>query len=139
METVLYLLLCLPQKYGGYNLPHPMLNAEIELLAQDREILRALKVKPDMLWKDVRLVVEYDGEYHKEDAQRVRDEKRKAVLEAMGYTVLQVKKQQVYDPLAFDGFARALARRLGKRIRELTPKQALAREALREQALPKLR
>ena len=132
METNLYLLLCLPQKLGGYNLKRPELNPEIELPVEARLILRQEKIKPDMRWLKEKLIVEYDGEYHNDPTQALKDEKRRVVLETLGYTVIVVKKQQVYDPIAFDGVAIMIAKKCGKRIRALSIKQQVAREQLRE-------
>ena len=135
METKLYLLLCLPQQYGGFNIEKPELNVKIELTEEGRLILRQEKVKPDFLWRKQELVVEYDGEYHNDPRQRVKDEKRRALLEAMGFTVLVVKKQQLYDPIAFNSIAETIAKKCGKRIRPLTVKQQFARENLRNALL----
>ena len=135
MESKLYLLLCLPLQYGGYNFERPEINAKVFLKPEGRLILRQELVKPDFLWRSKKLVLEYDGGYHNDPYQRVRDEKRRAVLESMGYTVAVAKKQQIYDPIAFDGLAHMLRRKLGLRSRSLTVKHQLAREALRETLL----
>ena len=135
METKLFLLLCLPQKYGGYNFARPELNPELEVPLSARETLRQNKVKPDMLWRKERVVVEYDGAYHDDPRQAARDALRKSVFETMDYTVFTFKRWHVYNPLVFDEMARALARKLGKRIRPLTSKQSFARDALRAQLL----
>ena len=135
METKLYLLLCLPQKYGGYNIARPEINAKIELSEEQRLILRQESVKPDFLWREFNLIVEYDGEYHDDPAQLAKDAKRRVLLETMGYTVVTVKKQQVYDPLIFDEFASMIAKKTGKRVRSLEPKQHFAREKLRDALL----
>ena len=135
METKLYLLLCLPQKYGGYNLVRPELNPSLEVPPAVREVLRQDTIKPDMLWRKEKVVVEYDGGYHDDDRQAARDALRKSVLESMGYTVFTFKKWHVYNPLVFDEMAKTLAGKLGKRIRPLTVKQSLARDSLREQLL----
>jgi len=135
METATYLLLCLPQKYGGYNLPQPELNPELELEREEQFLLRTVSVKPDMLWRKQGLIIEYDGEYHNDPAQAAHDNKRRIVLETLGYHVETLKKQDVFDPIAFDRFATMLAKRLGKRVRPLTLKQEYAREALRESLL----
>ena len=135
METKLYLLLCLPQKYGGYNFERPKINSKIDLPKEFALMLHQQWVKPDFLWEGIKLVVEYDGEYHNDPTQAVRDERRRMVLEAMGYTVLTVKKQLVYDPVAFDAFAMMVSAKLGKRVRSLSLKQQFAREALREALL----
>lgn len=135
METNLFLLLCLPQKYGGYNIGKPELNPRIELPLEGRLVLRQESVKPDMLWRNARTIVEYDGAYHDDPQQARRDEKRRAVLEALGYTVVAVKRQHVYDPIAFEGFATMLAKKCGKRVRPLTAKQQIARDLLRAELL----
>lgn len=131
METMLYMLLCLPQRLGGYNLPMPEMNAPLHLPADYRLLLHRQNVLPDLLWRDAKLVVEYDGGYHDNDEQRARDEARRVALESMGYTVYSVKKQQVYDPVMFDKVARRLAEKFGRKIRPLSPKQSYAREELR--------
>ena len=137
METKLYLLLCLPQSLGGYHFSKPELNPEIPLGPDGQEILRQAKVKPDMLWRQKGLVVEYDGEYHNDPNQALKDEMRRAVMTSMGLTVRIVKKQQLYNPLAFDSTTKAIAKLLGKRLRPLTPQQRHAREELREELLGK--
>ena len=137
MESALYLLLCLPPALGGYNFPRPELNPEIPLRPNGREILRQQKVKPDMLWHDRHLVLEYDGEYHNNPDQALKDEMRRAVMTTMGYTVHVVKKRQVYNPLMFGETVRVIAKLLGKRLRPLTLKQEYARENLRKQLLQK--
>lgn len=132
METKVFLLLCLPQKFGGYNIEKPELNVDIELPVEHKLILKQDKVRPDMLWRSRKLILEYDGEYHDNPTQARRDEKRRAVLEMLGFTVIELKRQQVYDPVSFDAFATMIAKKCGKRIRPLTDKQAFAREQLRK-------
>ena len=131
MESKIYLLLCLPQRYGGYNLPHPELNPKVPLTQEGSLLLKQENVYPDLLWRKHKLVVEYDGGYHRLEDQPLWDEMRASVLESMGYTVLRVKKEQAKNALAFDGFAHAIARRLQKRIRPLSLSQEHAREDLR--------
>ena len=135
METKLYLLLCLPQKYGGYNFACPELNPPLDVPFSAREAFRQDKVKPDMLWRKAGVVVEYDGSYHDDERQMARDALRKSIFESMGYTVFTFKRWHVYNPLVFAEMVKALAKRLGKRIRPLTAKQSFARDALREQLL----
>ncbi|MBQ9068011.1 MAG: DUF559 domain-containing protein [Eggerthellaceae bacterium] len=135
METKLYLLMCLPQKYGGYNFARPELNPSLDVPLSARKALKQNTVVPDMLWRKANVVVEYDGSYHDEAGQMARDALRKSVFEAMGFTVFTFKKWHVYDPLIFDEMVRAVAKKLGKRIRPLATKQAFARDALRKQLL----
>ena len=92
-------------------------------------------MKPDMLWRKAKVVVEYDGSYHDDARQTAQDALRKSILESMGYTVFTFKRWHVYNPLVFDEMVKALAGKLGKRIRPLTVKQSIARDALREHLL----
>ena len=131
METKLYLLLCLPLQYGGYNLGKPELNPEFDLTAEEMSILKRTKVKPDILWRKEKLVVEYDGRQHEETGQSEYDAIRKTILESRGFTVRQVKRHQLYSPLAFDKFASSLGAYLGVRKRPVTNKHTFAREQLR--------
>lgn len=135
METKLYLLLCLPLQYGGYNLGRPELNPELDLEPWEMEILRCTKVKPDMLWRKQGLVIEYDGRQHEEERQSKHDALRITILEGRGYTVRRVKRHQLYNPLAFDSFAASAAEFLGVRRRPVTPKHQRAREELRRALL----
>ena len=137
METKLYLLLCLPLQYGGYNLGHPELNPEIGLDPEEMEILRNTKVKPDMLWRKQGLIIEYDGSQHEEEQQARYDALRITILEGKGYTVRRVKRHQLYNPLAFDSFATSTAALLNVRQRPATPKHQIAREGLRGALLGK--
>ena len=131
METMLYLLLCLPQKYGGYNLGQPELNPQFDVPRDYLEVIRQQHIYPDMLWRQQKLIVEYDGAWHNYGEQPIKDTLRKAIFESMGYTVYQLKKQHVYNPIMFDGIANTIAAKLGKRVRPLTSKQVYAREELR--------
>ena len=135
METKLYLLLCLPLQYGGYNLGRPELNPELDLTPAEMEILRSTKIKPDMLWRRQKLVVEYDGRQHEEERQSKRDALRITILESKGYTVYRIMRHQLYNPLAFDSFASTVRTFLGVRNRPATAKHRYAREELRSRLL----
>ena len=135
METKLYLLLCLPLQYGGYNLGRPELNPELPLTRREMAILGTTKVKPDMLWRRQKLIVEYDGRQHEEEYQSKHDALRITVLEGKGYTVRRVMRHQLYNPLAFDSFASSIRSFLGIRQRPCTLKHQRSREELRSRLL----
>lgn len=135
METKLYLLLCLPLQYGGYNLGRPELNPELDLTAEEMEIVRTNNVKPDLLWRKQKLIVEYDGRYHEEEQQSKHDALRIAILEGKGYTVRRIMRHQLYNPLAFESFASSMRIFLGIRQRPTTLKHQYAREDLRSKLL----
>lgn len=108
-ETALALMLTLPLELGGYGLPQPALNQSLEEAS-------VLDVQPDLLWKDARLVVEYDSsEFHadagadKVDSDIVRANR----LRAAGYTVLEVTPGIVSNPQWLEALASQVAGLLG--------------------------
>jgi very-short-patch-repair endonuclease len=66
--------------------------------------------RPDMLWREARLIVELDGEdAHHTPAQLLADERRAADLRSRGFTVIRFTWEQVHfdaDAVAADLRAR---------------------------------
>ncbi|WP_191089266.1 endonuclease domain-containing protein [Microbacterium radiodurans] len=87
-------------------LPRPRTNVAIR--AGGRFVARV-----DMLFPDARLVVEYDGDYHRDLSQWSRDQSRRAELESLGYRVTVVTARDFDDPET-----------LVRRIRRLLARQA---------------
>ncbi|MFD5213164.1 endonuclease domain-containing protein [Microbacterium sp. NPDC058345] len=54
----------------------------------------------DLLYRDAGVIVEYDGDYHRDPDQWSRDQIRRARLEAMGYRVTVVTRRDFDDPQA---------------------------------------
>ncbi|MDQ1075914.1 MULTISPECIES: endonuclease domain-containing protein [Microbacterium] len=52
----------------------------------------------DMLFRDARLIVEYDGDYHRDPRQWSRDQVRRAELESLGYRVTVVTARDFDAP-----------------------------------------
>ncbi|WP_426321258.1 endonuclease domain-containing protein [Microbacterium sp. E-13] len=74
-------------------LPAPETN--VEIFDGDRFVARV-----DMLYRDARVVVEYDGEYHATPAQWRKDQARRAKLEALGFRLAVVTARDFDDPTA---------------------------------------
>lgn len=74
-------------------LPRPECNVEIR--DGSRFVARV-----DMLYRDAKLVIEYDGDYHRDPDQWSRDQIRRANLEALGYRVTVVTRRDFDDPAA---------------------------------------
>ena len=126
METILYLLLCLPRTLGGYGMPAPSLNVKRGVNKSASKFTFARTLVPDLYWSEARLDVEYDSEeFHAEEAALKRGARRTMALRAMHVDVFSMTGDMVRDSVAFDGFAHLLARRLHKRIRR--PGQATLR------------
>lgn len=87
-------------------LPRPEVNHVIRDPATGAFVARV-----DLAWPDARLVVEYDGDHHREQAQWGRDLRRRERLEALGWTVV------VLTAADLRGDQRSLVRRVSTRLR----------------------
>lgn len=117
METMVYMLLCLPVMLGGYGLPKPEMNAEIPLDDEARIIARRRHCEGDLCWPGAKLDIEYHGEVHVGAAQMKSDVGRELGIEHMGWRVITVTSPQVLDASQFETVAKEAAARLGKRLR----------------------
>lgn len=66
------------------------------------------QVRPDLLFRRERLIVEYHGDYHRSKAQWRRDLSRRADLEAQGWRVLELGADDLRDAAALIDRVRAL-------------------------------
>lgn len=117
METMVYMLLCLPVMLGGYGLPKPEMNAKIPLDDEARIIARRRYCEGDLCWLSAKLDIEYHGEVHVGAAQMKSDVGRELGIEHMGWRVITVASPQVLDASQFETVAKEAAARLGKRLR----------------------
>ena len=133
METMTYMLLCLPAMMGGYGLPKPELNATIPLDEEARTIARRRHCEGDLCWPGVQLDIEYHGEVHVGAAQMKSDVGRELGIEHMGWRVITVTSPQVFDADQFEVVAKEAAAKIGKRLRKSVLESALQRGALRNE------
>lgn len=117
MEAKTALLLSLPQHWGGYSLPRPVLNARFYLSSEALRLYPCDPCRLDLYWEDCRFDVEYDGGPSHETRAHAEDVARAAALTHDGVDVFVVAKQQVYNSKAFEAVARIIADRLGSTIR----------------------
>lgn len=116
MESLLFMVLTLPNKYGGFGLSGAKLNHEI-LLHTGYGGKRARKAYADLCWEQARLIVEYDSyAFHNQKESWIKDAKRSAMLENNGYRVITVTTEQLYNEQAFLDVASVIAKTLGKRL-----------------------
>ena len=136
METMVYMLLCLPVMLGGYGLPKPEMNATIRLDEDARAIARRSYCEGDLCWPDAQppLDIEYHGEVHVGAAQMKSDVGRELGIEHMGWRVMTITSPQVFDESRFEVVAVDAAAAIGKRLRSsvlaATPQRACLRHEL---------
>ena len=86
-------------------LPHPECN--VEIWDDGRFVARV-----DMLYADVWLIIEYDGDHHRDPDQWSRDQIRRAELESLGYRMIVVTRRDFDDP---DALVRRIRRLLASK------------------------
>ncbi|MBQ9001482.1 MAG: hypothetical protein IJ087_06480 [Eggerthellaceae bacterium] len=142
METITYMLLCLPVMLGGYGLPKPEMNAPIELDDEARSIAHRRHCEGDLCWPSAKLDIEYHGEVHVGAAQMKSDVGRELGIEHMGWRVITVTSPQVFDADHFETVAKEAASCLRKRLRAAAFEATAQRMNLRyelERWMPDLR
>lgn len=119
MEVAAALLLTLPLKYGGYGLTGAELNPQIGLNPADKKNLGVVALKPDMLWRDSRVCVEYDSlEFHAGETRTTNDARRKNAFTNAGYEVITLTKTQLGSTQLMNEVAKHIARKIGKRYHQ---------------------
>lgn len=71
----------------------PVPESNVEIFDGHRFVARV-----DLLYRDARLVIEYDGDYHRDPRQWSRDRSRRAELESLGYRVTTVTARDFDAP-----------------------------------------
>lgn len=118
METALTLLWSLPGKHGGRGLSFPELNYRIERPLGRPDSHGRSFYKCDLCWPDKKVCVEYDSdEHHGSTDQMAEDSEKRIALTEMGYTVLEMTRQQVMNWTAFESFTNVLMEALGEHPR----------------------
>lgn len=136
MESIVVALLCLPSAFGGYGLALPRLNYEVAMPDEVRAATGRRRCECDLFWPAFRLAIEYESDlYHTGSARITSDSKRRAALELANVSVVTVTSGQVFDARAFDEVARALVKRMGKRLRISQTGWLTRRYDLRSQVL----
>lgn len=79
--------------------PERYLEALLADLSPQRQVVLLEGVRVDLYIAALRVVVEYDGEAdHTSSAARHADRGRDALLEALGYRVVRITKDELHDP-----------------------------------------
>ena len=137
MEVAVAMLLSLPQMYGGYGLPTPLLNPEITVTGRaDKRVRHTYRA--DLAWPAQRVIVEYDSTlHHSGKASVIADAQRRNNLQDAGWRVIVLTAGQVRSEAAMDAAAGQLRRALKRHAGTRTPLHLAERRAeLRRCVLP---
>ena len=79
--------------FGRAGLPEPELNAEV--FGEDGNFV----ARADFLWRDARVIVEYEGDHHRTDRRQWQsDIQRTRLLESLGWRVLRITGADLRGP-----------------------------------------
>ena len=132
-EAEVAVFLSSSRRKGGADLGNFKVNEPIAIPARLRRILNSAKLKPDFLWEEPRLILEYDSnEFHLTAMQKERDEARRRVFEELGYSVKTLTNDILLDNVKLNAFIEELEGILSPRRREAGQAMLLKREELRE-------
>ncbi len=111
METVLFLMLCLPKSYGGLEFPRPISNPTLHIPENLWTKTAKRHIVPDLFWPEVGLFVEFNGE-DSHRGREVEDQERQEIAQDMGYVVVTFRKEDLYDYNRFMAKAQSVAKYL---------------------------
>ncbi len=98
IEARLAVLAALPFRYGGYGLKNTLLNYFVRMTPKGAEHLGRTSCCCDMVWKEEKVVLEYDSNLsHLDIDQHFYDKKRSTALTFSGYKVISVTAEQIRD------------------------------------------
>ena len=132
METILFILLTLPYRYGGYGLPMPELNGRIYPGKGVKRFSGRDFYRGDLLWRKAGIVAEYNSDLEHTGSERIaRDAIRQSDLNLCGIYEIPVTKEQIKKEELLDKVARQIAARIGRQLRYKDPGFSEARKELR--------
>ena len=117
MEAALFIAFTFPPLLGGFHLPRPVVNAELELSKHELAHIEGRGLCPDFWWEDFRVAFEYEGkDYHggldslHHDRQKMRD------YHALDIQPVPATYEDVRTPKGLERIALLLAREMDTRM-----------------------
>lgn len=107
METLHYLMLCLPGSLGGLGLPRALLNHRVDMRQMTKGIAHHIRMKPDLSWPDAGVAIEHLGwEWHDADEALMLDAHRIQDYQAAGWQAYPATFADSRSQAAYNCFAR---------------------------------
>ena len=132
-ETALAMLLTLHTRYGGWQLPKPVLNHRVYV---GGDVEGYLHRYIDLYWPQWRIGLEYDSDAFHVGAERItRDSVREKVLRSNGIRMLRVTNEELLNPIKLDLAISTLERELGRQPRKKKPETNIKRRQLANKLL----
>lgn len=131
LETRMALILCLDPLHGGERWPQPHLNQRIDLTLEARTLSGGTYRVADLFWPDLNVDLEINGTaYHADRHGFARASDRRAALEAMGCTVLEITYDQMRYPDKLDTMLQTFSAKTGLPLQDRTREFVATRKKL---------
>lgn len=141
-ESQQAILLGTPRSHGGYGCGPMLLNHEIALSDEARDMASRRYLVMDAYFPKAKTTVEYQGRHHNQSAARASDDARANALELMGVRTIRVWSETLYDKQKMDGVAKLIYKRSKTRLRprsfKMDNKLSDMIDGLRESSLGRL-
>ena len=115
-ETSLQLVLCLPPELHGFGLEQPIMNYEVDLSPEARQLYPRDSIRIDLCWRDAMFGLEYQGDEH--GMQLGEDYARCFAAREESYELWYLAKEQLESAVQMGHIARKVARRIGSSANE---------------------
>ena len=136
MESALATIMALPTRCGGFGFPKPTMNHRFHLSMEAARVAGRQYVEFDLFFPDCNLGIEYDSrQYHVNDERFESDARRNNTLRHLGFSIVNITRRQVQDPVVFVGIMAQVASELGK-PNNVSESGLAKREALRAELFP---
>jgi very-short-patch-repair endonuclease len=114
MESIVFMVLTLPNSLGGYGLDGVQFNHEIIFDSGSSQ----KRCFADLYYSKAKVAVEYDSfTHHNTPKEQSKDLIRATTLKKHGIEVIRFGTQQLYDKNKCEDFALSVASSIGKRVR----------------------
>ncbi|WP_019240188.1 MULTISPECIES: PDDEXK family nuclease [Enorma] len=134
LETAWALFALLPPRCGGAGYPAPLFNERVTFTPEAELLAGMSYCKCDMLWPEQNAVVELNGmAYHADRAGFKEASGRRAALESMGYSVLEITYDQMCDITQLEILLDMMSTRLGLKPAKRSTKQIERRKKLHQE------
>jgi len=91
MEILLSMFVSLPISLGGFAIHGFSINGQVDLNEEGCKIIGRDHCKCDLVWREIKVVLEYDSnQVHMESSQHAMDKRRVTALNASGYKVFVI-------------------------------------------------
>lgn len=132
METALIMMLVMPKKEGGLGIRGVEMDYQIPVSKYASRLTMAHNLYCDIFVPSAGLTIEYGGRVHEEVRRRARDNERTNALRAMGYDVIDVSRENLFNREGFERTIAAIGRKVGVRPSRLPDDFAERQEDLRQ-------